>query len=109
MSVPLDASPGHHILTATQDYTDDKGVTTAAYGTPARASFLVLGAAVQPVAPPAAVATTTPPPASSGGNGALIALMVFLGIGGFALFAAGVAVAARQVRRRPVPAPVEKQ
>jgi hypothetical protein len=39
--VPADAQPGNNVIVATQDYTDGDGVTSAAYGTPARASFLV--------------------------------------------------------------------
>ena len=106
VTIPADAKPGNHILIATQDYTDSKGVTTAAYGTPARASFTVGSAAVAP-APPAA-ATASAAASSDGTPAGLIALTVLLGIGGLVLFAGGLALFARQTRRRPVPSPVER-
>jgi hypothetical protein len=107
VTIPADAKPGHHILIATQDYTDAKGVTTAAYGTPARASFTVAADTAAAPAPAAAV-TATAAPSPSGSSGGLIALTVLLGLGGLALFAAGLAVFARQTRRRPVPSAVER-
>ncbi|MDQ4132941.1 MAG: hypothetical protein M3179_06960, partial [Actinomycetota bacterium] len=104
VTIPADAKPGNHILIATQDYTDSSGVTTAAYGTPARATFTVGGAAPAP-APPAA-ATASAAASSDGTPAGLVALTVLLGIGGLVLFAGGLAVFARQTRRRPVPSPV---
>ncbi|MDQ4133414.1 MAG: hypothetical protein M3179_09465 [Actinomycetota bacterium] len=108
VTIPADAKPGNHILLATQDYTDAKGITTAAYGTPARASFTVGSTTAAPPAP-AATATPSAAASSSGSPGGLIALTALLGIGGLALFGAGLAVFARQTRRRPVPAPVEQR
>ena len=106
VTVPADAKPGPHILLATQDYTDSKGVTTAAYGTPARASFTV-GAA--PAATPVseAAVTSAAPAEPSGTSGGVIALTIALGVAGLALFGAGLAVLARQTRRRSVPAPIQ--
>lgn len=108
LTIPADAKPGPHVILATQDYTDAKGITTAAYGTPARTSFTV-GAGTFAAAPPAAAAPSTPAASPSGSSGGLIALTVLLGIGGFALFGAGLAVFARQTRRSPIPSRVEKK
>lgn len=106
--IPADAKPGNHILIATQEYTDSKGAVAASYGTPARASFTVGGLA--PVAPAAPAAPASSAAAAPAGNSAgLIALTVALGVGGFALFGASLAVSARQARKRPVPVSVEKR
>lgn len=107
VAIPADAQPGPHILIAKQDYTDDKGVTTAAYGTPARASFMVgappfEAAASRPAAPPVATG-------AEGGSGGLVAFAIILALGGFGLFGAGLAVFSRQAGRQRVPAPVKKQ
>ena len=106
VTVPADAKPGPHVILATQDYTDSSGVTTAAYGTPARAGFTI-GAV--PAVPPASEAAATSPGAAetSGASNGLIALTVALGIGGLALFGAGLAVVARQTRKRPTPAAIQ--
>ncbi len=106
VTVPADAKPGPHVLLAMQDYTDSKGVTTAAYGTPARASFLV---GATPAATPATEAgvTSAAPAETSGASNGLIALTIALGVGGLALFGAGLAVLARQARRSPTPAPIK--
>lgn len=106
VTVPADARPGPHVLLATQDYTDSSGKTTAAYGTPARAGFTI-GAV--PAATPAseAAATSAGAAETSGASSGLIALTIALGVGGLALFGAGLAVLARQSRRRPTPAAIQ--
>lgn len=109
VTIPADAKPGPHVLIATQDYTDASGVTTAAYGTPARASFTVGAGTVAPPTPAAAATTSAGTASSSGSSGGLIAFTVLLGLAGFALFGAGLAVFARQNRSRPVPATVDKK
>jgi hypothetical protein len=106
VTVPADARPGPHVILATQDYTDAQGVTTAAYGTPARAGFTIGAVPAAPPAPEAA-ATSAAAGDSSGTSTGLIALTIALGVGGLALFGAGLAVLARQTRRRPTPAPVQ--
>ncbi len=108
VTIPADAKPGPHVLIATQDYTDASGVTTAAYGTPARASFTVGAGTVAPPTPAASATTSAGTESSSGSSGGLIALTALLGLSGFILFGAGLAVFARQSRRRPVPATVDK-
>lgn len=107
--IPADAKPGPHVLIATQDYTDGSGVTTAAYGTPARASFTVGAGTVAAPTPAASATTSAGTESSSGSSGGLIALTALLGLSGFILFGAGLAVFARQSRRRPVPATVDKK
>lgn len=104
--IPADAPPGPHVLIARQDYTDSKGVTEPAYGTPARASFMVSAPPFEAPAPPAPAPTVAV--GAEGGSGGLIVLASLLALGGFGLFAGGVAVFARQAGRRPVPAPVKK-
>lgn len=106
VTVPADARPGPHILLAMQDYTDSKGVTTAAYGTPARASFTV-GATPTATPQPEAAVTSAGSAEPSGTSGGAIALTIALGVGGLALFGAGLAMLARQTRRRSVPAPIQ--
>jgi hypothetical protein len=106
--VPADAQPGNNVIVATQDYTDGDGVTSAAYGTPARASFLV-GTPLSDVAAPLAD-TSTPvgTAAESGSGGGLILLSILLAVGGFGLFGAGLAAYGRQSRPTPATAPVER-
>ena len=97
-----EGQPGYYVIVATQK--DAKGVD--AYGTPARASYQILGpngqSVVQPVSNPAAnVGTET---SSSG----IIALTVGLGALGLALFGAGFIAFVRQARRAPAAATVRK-
>jgi hypothetical protein len=88
-----EGQPGYYVLVATQK--DARGVDT--YGTPARASYQILGASGQSVvAPPAnAAAATVPSEPSSAG---IIALTVGLGVLGLALFGAGFIAFVRQTR-----------
>ena len=98
-----ESQPGYYVLTATQK--DERGVDT--YGTPARASYLVLGPNGQKVTPPApAPAATVVSPES--GSGGIIALTVGLGVLGLALFGAGFTAFVRQGRRAPEAATVRQ-
>ena len=97
-----EGQPGYYVIVATQR--DAKGVD--AYGTPARASYQILGpngqSVVQPVGSSAgAVGTET---SSSG----IIALTVGLGALGLALFGAGFIAFVRQARRAPAAATVRR-
>lgn len=89
--------PGYHVVVAT--HKDAEGKDT--FGTPARASFQILGpnseAAAQPVSNKAPV--TASEPSSSG----LIALTIGVGVLGLALFGAGFTAFVRQARRREIP------
>ena len=97
-SVP-NGQPGYYVIVATQR--TPAGVDE--YGTPARASFQILGAGGQSVVQqpgtqaPTGVASD---PSSTG----IIALTVGLGALGLALFGAGFTAFVRQARRREVPA-----
>lgn len=108
VAVPADAKPGPHVILATQDYTDGTGKTAPAYGTPSRAGFTI-GAvpAALPASEAAAVTAGTVDP--SGASSGLIALTIALGVGGVALFGAGLAAVARQTRRSPTPAAVQNK
>jgi hypothetical protein len=88
-----EGAPGYYVLVATQR--DARGVDT--YGTPARASYQILGANGQSVvaAAPAATAAVVPSEPSSTG---IIALTVALGLLGLGLFAAGFIAFVRQTR-----------
>jgi hypothetical protein len=88
-----EGAPGYYVLVATQK--DARGVDT--YGTPARASYQILGPNGQSVVtPPASAAAASVPsePSSSG----IIALTVGLGVLGLALFGAGFVAFVRQAR-----------
>ena len=109
--VPSTALPGDYVVVATQTV---KGAP--AFGTPARASFQVVGpggataSAAQnaPTTNPlASVATSS----SSGVSGGLLAATIILAVLGISLFGFGAAGYARQRRKSevPVPAPVKKQ
>ncbi|MGH9266670.1 MAG: hypothetical protein ACRD0D_00660 [Acidimicrobiales bacterium] len=96
-SIP-EGAPGYYVIVATQK--NASGVD--AYGTPARASFQILGPNGALAAPGAAA---TPAALASEGSGSgIIALTVGLGALGMALFGAGFVAFVRQVRRRDVPA-----
>ena len=92
-----EGQPGYYVIVASQK--DAQGVD--AYGTPARASFQILGPNGEPVVQPAGSQTpaATADPSSSG----MIALTVGLGVLGLALFGAGFTAFVRQARRREVP------
>ena len=97
-----DGQPGYYVIVATQR--DAKGADV--YGTPARASYQILGpngqSVVQPVSSPAGTVGTE---SSSSG---IIALTVGLGALGLALFGAGFIAFVRQARRAPAAAAVRK-
>lgn len=100
-TIPADATPGYHVLVATQSVTSSEGEVSTAYGTPARAAFSVGG--VVPEAP--AVASGPSSAVSSAGtSGGLVALTALLAIGGLALFGAGVGLFVRELRPREAPA-----
>lgn len=93
--------PGYYVVVATQR--NAEGVD--AYGTPARASFQILGPGGESVVQqPAsqAPATMAGEPSSTG----IIALTAGLGALGLALFGAGFIAFVRQARGREVPATV---
>ncbi|MDQ4069640.1 MAG: hypothetical protein M3203_09275 [Actinomycetota bacterium] len=97
--------PGYYVLVATQR--NAQGVDT--YGTPARASYQILGPNGQSVvaAPPASAAAALPSESSSAG---IIALTVGLGVLGVGLFAAGFIAFVRQTRAatKAAPAPARR-
>jgi len=99
-----EGQPGYYVLVATQR--NAQGVDD--YGTPARASYQILGANGPVAAPVASGANTglASEPSSSG----IMALTVGLGVLGLALFGAGFVAFVRQARRRDVPvtAPVRR-
>lgn len=88
-----EGAPGYYVLVATQR--DAKGVDT--YGTPARASYQILGANGQSVVTPPAAASAASLPSEPSSSG-IIALTVGLGVLGLALFAAGFVAFVRQTR-----------
>ena len=97
-----DGQPGYYVIVATQR--DAKGADV--YGTPARASYQILGpngqSVVQTVGSPAGTVGTE---TSSSG---IIALTVGLGALGLALFGAGFIAFVRQARKAPAAAAVRK-
>ena len=97
-----EGQPGYYVIVATQK--DARGVD--AYGTPARASYQILGpngqSVVQPVGSSAGTVGTE---TSSSG---IIALTVGLGALGLALFGAGFIAFVRQARRAPAAAAVRR-
>jgi hypothetical protein len=97
-----DGQPGYYVIVATQR--DAQGVDK--YGTPARASFQILGpngASVVQAAGPSTAAGVS----SNGSSSGVIALTVGLGALGLALFGAGFIAFVRQARGREVPATAE--
>src|SRR5947199_3985101 len=98
-----DGQPGYYVIVATQR--DAKGVDT--YGTPARASYQILGPNGQSVVTPPAQTTASSVPSEPSSAG-IIALTVALGVLGVGLFAAGFMAFVRQTRAgaagTPVPA-----
>lgn len=90
-----DSQPGWYVLVGTQR--DATGKDT--YGTPARASYQVLGPNGQSVVQPPAAATASVP--SDGSSAGIIALTVALGVLGLGLFGAGFVAFLRQTRKAP--------
>ncbi len=96
-----EGQPGYYVIVATQR--NAEGVD--AYGTPARASFQILGPGGESVVQQPgsqAPATVAGEPSSAG----IIALTAGLGALGLALFGAGFVAFVRQARGREVPATV---
>ncbi len=97
-----EGQPGYYVLVATQRNAQGQD----AYGTPARASYQILGPNGQSVVQPAgSTAGTVGTESSSSG---IIALTVGLGALGLALFGAGFIAFVRQARRAPAAATVRK-
>ena len=88
-----ESAPGYYVLVATQK--DARGVDT--YGTPARASYQILGANGQSVVTPSAAATAASLPSEPSSSG-IIALTLALGVVGLGLFGAGFIAFVRQTR-----------
>lgn len=107
VTTPDDAQPGYHVLVATQMQENDEGELSPAYGTPARASFLI-GAVQEPaeISEPAGVPAGAS--ADAGAPTGLIALTALLALAGIGLFGAGLGLFVRETRRRGAeqPAPV---
>ena len=85
--------PGYYVLVATQR--NAQGVDT--YGTPARASYQILGPNGQSVVTPPASAAAASVPSEPNSTG-IIALTVGLGVLGLALFATGFIAFVRRPR-----------
>lgn len=98
MKVPADARPGYSVIVATQTSKDGP-----AFGTPARASFLVGSAAAAPSseAPPSGAPAAVVDDGTSTG---VVALTVAIGLLGIVLFGAGLSLFVRELRRRSEPA-----
>jgi hypothetical protein len=94
-SVP-EGQAGYYVIVASQ--TDAEG--EAAYGTPARASFQILGPNGESVVAQPGTQAAVPAEASSSG---IIALTVGLGALGLALFGAGFTAFVRQARGSDAP------
>ncbi|MBW3626081.1 MAG: hypothetical protein KY412_00555 [Actinobacteria bacterium] len=100
-----EGQPGYYVLVASQK--DAEGVDQ--YGTPARASYQILGPNGESVVQPAG--SQSPAVASEPSSTGMIALTVGLGVLGLALFAAGFTAFVRQGRgaAAPVPSKVRNQ
>ena len=98
-----DGQPGYYVIVATQR---DPKTNADVYGTPARASYQILGPNGQSVVTPAA--STAGNVATSSSSSGIIALTVGLGALGLALFGAGFIAFVRQARRAPAAATVRK-
>ncbi|MFN2505872.1 MAG: hypothetical protein ABR540_16875 [Acidimicrobiales bacterium] len=97
-----EGQPGYYVIVATQK--DAKGVD--AYGTPARASYQILGPNGQSVVQPVGSSTGTVGTESS--SSGIIALTAGLGALGLALFGAGFIAFVRQARKAPAAATVRR-
>lgn len=108
VEIPADAEPGYHVLVATQMQEGDEGELSEAYGTPARASFLVGDTVPEQETAPAAASSGAAPAAETPTG--LIALTILLAVAGIGLFGAGLGLFVREVRQRgAVPAPARKE
>lgn len=98
-----DGQPGYYVIVASQ--TDEEGEPM--YGTPARASFQILGPGGESVVQPAA---PTPAVADGGSTSGIVAMTAILGVLGLALFGAGFSAFVKQLRGREQPetAPVRR-
>ena len=109
--VPATAVAGDYVIVATETINGQ-----AAFGTPARATFQVVGpggatgSPSQTGAPTANPLAAVPTSSSSGVSGGLLAATILLAVLGVALFGFGAAGYARQRRRaeKPVAAPTKK-
>ena len=101
LTVP-EGQPGYYVIVATQR--DAKGVD--AYGTPARASYQILGPNGQSVVQP--VGSSAGNVGTESSSSGIIALTVGLGALGLALFGAGFIAFVRQARRVPAAATVRR-
>jgi hypothetical protein len=90
---------GYYVIVASQK--NAEGVDQ--YGTPARASYQILGPNGESVVQPAG--SQSPAVAAEPSSSGMIALTVGLGVLGLALFAAGFTAFVRQARGREVPVP----
>lgn len=93
--------PGNFVVIARQ--LDEQGKDH--WGTPARASFQVLGAGIEPLAAPAVA--SRPFSTATSESSSAVALALGLGALGVVLFGAGFMAVVRQSRRQPVPAPAK--
>lgn len=107
VTIPEDAQPGYHVLVATQMQEGDEGELSPAYGTPARASFLI-GAVNEPAEISESAGASAAATPEAGMSTGLIALTAVLALAGIGLFGAGLGLFVRETRRRTAeqPAPV---
>ena len=99
-----DGQPGYYVIVATQR--DPSKNNADVYGTPARASYQILGPNGQSVVQP--VGSTAGSVGTESSSSGIIALTVGLGARGLALFGAGFIAFVRQARRAPAAAAVRK-
>lgn len=96
-----ESQPGNFVVIARQ--LDEEGKDH--WGTPARASFQVLGAGIEPIAAP----TVASRPFSTAASDSSSAVTLALGLGalGLVLFGAGFMAVVRQSRRQPAAVPAK--
>lgn len=104
VKIPSDARPGYNVLIATQSAEDGP-----AFGTPARASFLVGSAAPPGEAPPEPSGAPTAVVDDGGTSTGLVAFTAGLGLLGIVLFGAGLSLFTRELRRRSAPDPARNE
>lgn len=110
VTIPDNAEPGFHVLVATQMQEGEDGELSAAYGTPARASFTI-GAVNDPAQIADAGGSSAAVTPDAGASTGLIALTAVLALAGIGLFGAGLGLFVRESRRRGAeePATVREQ